>query len=52
MELKELYAKKGELVTQIEVLQLQLQQVNQSLAKELNKPVLVKDDKPIENKKV
>ena len=36
MELKELYAKKGELTTQIEIFQAKLQQINQEIIKLLN----------------
>ena len=36
MELKDLYARKGELVTSIEVAQAQLQSVNQEIVKLIN----------------
>ena len=41
MELKELYLQKGEIVTQIEVLQARLQAVNQQIINILNKPELL-----------
>jgi hypothetical protein len=37
MKLEELYTQKGELITQIEILQSQLKNVNIEIAKNLNK---------------
>jgi len=37
MELKEFYTKKGELVTQLEIAQAQLQEVNKAIVEVINK---------------
>lgn len=48
MTLDELYGKKGALVTQIEIAQAQLQEVNKSIVEEINKLNKQKDEKPNE----
>lgn len=37
MEIRELYTRKGELVTQLEITQAQLQEVNKAIVEEINK---------------
>ena len=59
MELKELYAKKGELVTQFEMLQAnanvigeELKKINQSIGQEIQKAQTIKKEEPkVEEKK-
>jgi len=48
LELKDLYTAKGEITTQIEILQAQLQQVNQALGQALNNKQSSNGATPIE----
>lgn len=45
IKLNDLYARKGELITRIEVMQSQLKQINQVIIEELNKPRVIKNEK-------
>lgn len=51
MNLQELYAKKGDLITTIEIAQAQLQEVNKKIVEEINKIGQVKKEEEPKEKK-
>jgi hypothetical protein len=49
MEMKEMYAMKGDLITQLEIIQERLKAINNQIIKEMNKPKAEekKSEKPL-----